>query len=67
MKPEVRKVVILWALITVVGITLAFLVAGIMPSAASNHQDEVRLTMVVFTIISAPDRILGCWSDIEGR
>jgi cytochrome c oxidase subunit 2 len=53
-RPEVRKVIILWAVITVIGIGLAFLVPGVMPTAAANDQHEVRLTMLVFTILAAP-------------
>jgi cytochrome c oxidase subunit II len=53
-KGHIRKVVILWAVITVALIAFAFLIPGMMPSAASNDQHAVRLTMVVFTITSAP-------------
>jgi len=51
---DVRRVVILWAAITVVGIVLSFLVPGMMPTAASHDMHETRLTMLVFTVISVP-------------
>lgn len=54
MKPETRKVVILWAVISVILVAFAFLIPGMMPSAAANDQHEVRLTMLVFTILAAP-------------
>jgi cytochrome c oxidase subunit 2 len=54
MREDVRRVVLLWAVLTLVGVVLAIFIPSFMPGAAANDQHEVRLTMVVFTLLSAP-------------
>ncbi|MEA2522148.1 MAG: cytochrome c oxidase subunit [Actinomycetota bacterium] len=51
---HVRNVVIIWAAITAIGVALSFLIPGVMPQAAASGEHDARLTMLVFTIISAP-------------
>jgi len=53
-KPETRRIVILWAFITAALIALSFLIPAAMPGAAANNEHQVRLSMLVFMIIAAP-------------
>ncbi len=51
----VRSVVLVWAALTIAGILFALFAPGrIMPTSASTDDRTIRLTFIVFTIVSAP-------------
>jgi cytochrome c oxidase subunit 2 len=51
---DVRRAVLLWAALTVIFLALGSLITRAMPASAAHDLHEQRVTMLVFTLLSAP-------------